>query len=419
MRTLAFWFSLVFIFIIPWETAVKFEGLGTLIKLAGFALTGCWLAALTTSGKFRQLHPFHLVVFLFVLWNFISVLWSVDTNRTMDRVFTYTQLAIITLILWDLYTTPKHLKAGLQVFILGYFVTINAVISDWLNGESSAHGLTWQRYSAFTFNMNSLALMLALGIPIAWHLAISPSNGLKAQLLKVVNFAYVPLSLFSILLTSSRGGIIATTPAFFYILGSVTRLTLLRRVLLTTVLVGALYVLFPLVPQNSLDRIATTEAELTEGNLSNRKIIWEAGFPIFLEHPINGAGSGSFLATVKFKNRNVAAHNTYLTILVEVGLVGFALFAIILLMTLRHAIRQPKVYATMWTAVVLIWIIGVFSINWEIRKHTWLVFSLVLVSAGLYEQREETNEQLDLLSNPIGDKLRNFRNSQVHLLDQG
>ncbi len=400
MRTIAFWLSLLVIFIIPWDYAIKFEGMGTLIKLTGFILTGVWIMAVVSTGKFRQLRPFHLVVFIFIFWNFVSLFWSPNTGRTMIRVLTYTQLVVMMLILWDIYTTPSHLKAGLQVFILGYFVTINATISKFLVGDKNEWGYVWERYSAFNVNPNTLALMMAIGIPIAWYLAVSQGDGKRAYVLKIINFAFVPLSLFTIMLTSSRGGLIAVIPAFFYILGSITRLSLFRRLLITAILVGVLYALYPLVPQSSLDRLATTETEISEGTLSNRTIIWEEGIKVFFKHPIIGVGSNAFYDTVKFQNRNITAHNTYLEVAVEVGLIGFALFVIMIVMTVRHAIHQPKVHATMWLTVILIWAIGVYGLSWQTTKTTWLIMSLVLVSTALFGQSQETGKQSNLLSEP-------------------
>jgi O-antigen ligase len=377
MRTLAFWLSLVLIFMIPWENMVVVSSLGTISRGAGLLMAAFWGATVVVTGRFRKPRPFHATVFLFMLWSTVSVFWSVDVDMTIIRLLTYFQLLGFVLILWDLYTTPAALKAGLQAYVLGAYVSIGSVVINYHTGVSSNPG----RYTATGFNETYVALILALGIPVAWHLATSESDSKKTHLLRLVNYAYIPAATLAILLTATRGALIAAFPAFFFVFASFIRLKLFQRVLLFATLIGALVALQPLIPQKSLDRLGTTGTSIAEGDFGERGPVWREGIAIFEEHPLLGVGGGAF--RVAATGTRHSAHNTYLSVLVEVGIIGFGLFAIILAMAVYHAWHQPKWDSRFWLTVLIVWAVGVVTIALENRKAIWLFLSLVVVSANV------------------------------------
>jgi O-antigen ligase len=94
---------------------------------------------------------------------------------------------------------------------------------------------------------------------------------------------------------------------------------------------------------------ATTATELgSEGSaLSGRWGIWVASSHAFLERPLTGAGLDAHRAAVSrdlddvrtFKGVEKEAHNTYISVLVETGIVGFLIFAI-MIGTVINAIRR-------------------------------------------------------------------------------
>jgi len=389
MRTLAFWLSLVLIFVIAWENMVLFAGLGTVSRATGLLVAAFWVVTVVVTGRFRKPHPFHVMVYLFVLWNVVSVFWSVNVDETVTSIKTYFQLAVMVFVLWDLYTSPAALKAGLQAYVLGAYVSVVSTVANYLAGSETTH----LRYAASGFNANDIGLILALGIPVAWHLAVSEGNSEKAHGLRVVNYAYVPAALLAILLTASRGALIAALPALLFVVGSLTRLDPFQRALILVALVAALFALQPLVPQSSLQRLATTGISIAEGDVGDRAQIWREGIAVFLEHPLLGTGSGTFKAAVS----GIAAHNSFLPVLVEVGIIGFILFVIILATIIYQAMRQPKWDSRLWLAILLVWTIGASALTWERRKPTWLFLSLAIISAGISVQKSLRHTTLKVL----------------------
>jgi O-antigen ligase len=385
MRTVTFWLSLILIFMIPWENNVTVAELGTLTRVMGLLVAAVWLVTILVAGRFRKPNRFHVAVYLFVLWNVVSAFWSVDVEATTQRIKTYLQLAGLVWILWDLYTTPEALKAGLQAYVLGAYVSIGSTVGNYLAGNAFNDDAL-RRYTGAGLNANDLALILALGLPVAWHLAVSAVNDKESHVLKLVNYAYIPAALFAILLTASRMALFCTVPALLFILGTFSQLKLHSRAPIFVALIGILFTFQPYIPQTSYDRLATVGSSIARGDLGGRAYTWHEGIMAFWEHPVFGVGSGAF-ATVAMETRQVA-HNTFLSVLVELGIIGFALFVVILVVAVYQALRQPKRYLRLWLTVLLVWAIGVSALTWEYTKPTWLFLGLVIVSASLHSRRD-------------------------------
>jgi O-antigen ligase len=136
----------------------------------------------------------------------------------------------------------------------------------------------------------------------------------------------------------------------------------------------------------SFQRFDTISTELTQGDLNNRTNNWRDGFDTFLEHPFLGVGGNKYRSVNDLYH---VAHNSYLSVLVEHGLIGFVLFAGILMISVINAIRQPKRDAMFWLTVLLVWALGAFTLTWEDRKSTWLLLSLLTASAALAQPPTE------------------------------
>ncbi len=85
------------------------------------------------------------------------------------------------------------------------------------------------------------------------------------------------------------------------------------------------------VPETSWTRISTISAQVDSGDLNQRTAIWAAGLRAFAAHPVLGVGEGAYLQiSDRQLGEGFVAHNTFVSVLVELGIVGFLLFAAIL-----------------------------------------------------------------------------------------
>ena len=382
MRTIVFWLSMLLIFIIPWENAGNIPGV-TLSRPLGLFVAALWLVMVIITGRIRELSLFHLAVFLFVSWNIVSILWSINVNETTQHAKTYLQLMGLVALIWDLYSTKIALKAALQAYVLGSYVCIYSMIDTYLTlGDDFSRTIV-----VGGFNLNDLGTIVVLAMPLAWYLGTSPVNRkTKAHLiLRLVNFAFIPAACWCVLLTASRSASFSLLIVFLFILGSLTRLKLSARLSILALLIVAMFALQPFIPQQSVERLESATDNVSKGDLNERQYIWAQGLDVFLTHPVIGVGSKGFSSAIEYGK---SPHNLVLGIMVDTGLIGLALFMWILALVIYQALRQPKWEARLWLAIILIWLMGALTHNLEYKKQTWLLFTLIGVS-----EREERRSQ--------------------------
>jgi O-antigen ligase len=383
MWKLAYICSLLVIFTIPWEDAFTIGAIGTVTRVIGLITAIIWFGIILVSGKLRKPQWFHYFLFLFVVWNLTSLFWSVSIDESTVQIKTLFQLGVMAYIYWDLYTTPKELNAAMQVYILGGYVAVISTVINYLAGQQISE-YSGGRYAGAGVNAVDLALTLALGLPIAWHLAVQIESSAKNQFTKMLNFAYIPTALFAIVLTGSRTAIFVTLPTIIYLFVTFKRIKPLVRLSIFSFLLGSLLFLQHYIPQTAISRLATTASSIYSGDLGGRVQIWRDSLLIFQENPILGIGSGALSSPTALGG---AAHNTYISILTELGVIGFIIFMTLLGVVVKRATVQEKQYAQLWITVLAIWAIGVLSLTWEYRKTTWLILSLVIIGAKLYKRQ--------------------------------
>ncbi len=383
MKTIAFWLSLAVVFTIPWENAVTIGDLGTLSRFLGILTAVAWLGSFVVKPRICRAHPFHLAMFVFVLWNAASLYWSQADDRTLLHIKTYVQLAFLAWILWDLYTTRKALMAALQAYILGAYLTIGGTIYNYINGMQIDPYST-DRYSGVGLNAVEVAIILTIGLPIAWHFVTSLGDARGSRILWMLNYAYIPVSLFAITLTASRTFLVAVIPFVLFVLCTSARIKLSARIFIIAVLLGASGLVLYYAPQAEIERLATISKSIAALDFGGRRQVWMDAMHLFVEHPFLGIGSGALRDSSIL---GAAAHNSFLSIAAELGLVGIFIYGYLLVVVMREAVSQPKGLSRLWMTIFAIWLIGCCTLTWEFAKPTWLFLSLIVISANVVDKR--------------------------------
>ncbi len=393
MRTVAFYISLVLVFTIPWENAVTLGNWGTMTRAVGVAAAASWLFSAMLSRTVRRPHFFHLLMFLFVLWNAISLLWSYYVNDTIRLIQTYVQMSFMVWILWDLCTAPAALRSVLAAYVAGAYISIGSVTANYLAGQEISAGPEG-RYSGAGMNANELAIILALGIPVAWHLATTAQPGIRSRILQLLCYAYVPLCLPAILLTGARTSLFVALPGLLFVVFTSKRLKPFQRLLVFSLLAAGAIVLISRIPRATFDRLATTGASIIAADLGGRVNLWLGSLNVISDHPILGVGAGALHTPFILGSQ---AHNTFISVLTELGPIGLILFLAVLAVAFSQAVRQPDWLSQPWFTILVTWLIGASTVTWEYTKQTWLFLGLVIISASLVE-RSRTGEGIFVFS---------------------
>lgn len=370
MATFSRWLLNIFIFSIPWENVIVVPGIGTVTRILGVLTVATFLLYVASRQRIRTLRIEFIGPLLFVVWASGSLLWTISVDQTASRMMTFAQLAMMFVLMWQMSSSEQAREMMLRAYVLGCYGAAGATFYNAMTGASVTPEV---RYAAAGFDPNDLGVTLALGIPIAWHVADRATWHWR-----VIFRAYILVAAVAIAMTASRGAFLTSVVAMLGPLFSMRHSRMMNRIA-AAVLAGMLILLVAtFVPEAALQRIASTGDELRSGTLTHRTLIWQAGLRAFQERPLLGYGSGTYaVAAGEVVGRNWVAHNTFISVLVELGIVGLMIWLLSLTIYAWGIRRLSGGMRT--TAYVLLcsWIVGVSSLSWEHRKPTWFVLGIL------------------------------------------
>lgn len=388
-RSAAFFFLWLLIFVIPFENAVVIPGFGTLSRAVGIPAFGMALLAILESGTLRTLSMQHLIVLFFTVWAGLTYFWSFAPSATVAAIYTFAQIFTMLWLIWEFAQTSEQQILLLRAYMLGSMISSVATLQNFFTTTSVYGG----RYTGLNFNPGDLGFIEALAIPIALYLAVRE----RKKILLWLDGSAIVLAFCAIILTAARGALLACIPAALMFPFLFPRVKLGRNValLIFVALAGIGSWLF--MPQSSWTRLSTIGSEVSSGTLNERTLIWQIGWQVFGQAPFQGVGSAAYAATVEHSLgvasdsatdtsgvavARLVAHNTFFSVLVEEGVIGFALFFALLLTLVLSAWKLPHIDRVFWLFLLLTWAIGASDLTWESRKPTWVIFGLLIGAAS-------------------------------------
>ncbi len=377
-----------FVFAIPLEEIFPTVGGRTVSQWLGLLAAAAAFLRTLSLGRARRPLALHYLMFLLIAWSSLTSLWSLSPVDTLTMVGTYLQLLVLTWLVWELAPTSQRIAALLQAYVLGSLYSSADIAYNAAIGRDSSvlyaqiygmQGSAGDRFTAGGFNLNDLGLLLALSIPMSVYLLCRR----QSPLLQALYWFHLGLCSIAILLTASRGSTIALAIALYSIPLALPFLSAAKRILCAAIAVIGVLCAAYTVPAGVWSRLLETTDQVERWDLSERTTIWSAGMGLFRLHPLAGVGAGSFPEVVNpALGTNQVAHNTFVSVLVELGVVGLILFCLILLFWAYGALRLPPLEKRLWLTILLAWLVGVCSLTWEYRKTTWLILALVAAQVG-------------------------------------
>lgn len=309
------------------------EGGTTYLPVAIISLTtilACiyWLRQSLLNGEFLIPRTrLHTPILIFLSLSLFTTLWSPYKNMSLRwLIIVITYSLIFYLALYALRSIGRIRLIIFSVLILGAFQSAIGIIQYlWFNTE---------RVHATFFNPNFLSGYLAAISPLCLGLLLSKKRGSEADNnfdikgLKIVLSLTLLLLITAIFLTQSRGG-----AASLFIGASFVLWHKFRKRVLLILLPLILFIL--LIPNPVLQRIKNVSA--SDIYAYSRIEIWKSSLPRIIEHPI-GYGLGIYKYTsqyyafpveeaiARYGKKAETAHNEYLQIAVELGIIGFITF---------------------------------------------------------------------------------------------
>jgi O-antigen ligase len=375
MITVAYMALWVFVFVVPWELLVALPGLSIVSRGTGAVAVGLTMLAIVIHGRVRRWRVFHVAALLFVIWAGLGA-WLFLDGGIPRKLYTFVQLFLVLWMMWELGSTPKRVRGLMAAYVFGCCVPAIAKIVLYLRA-----GDTLRRFSAGGHDPNDLAMTFALALPLAWYLALTT----RGPLLRWLYRGYLPLGILAAALTGSRGGLVASMVALL-VIPLTMRLSAGRLVgaVVLLCLCGGLLVRY--VPTRVMARLSTTGTEIEDKRFGGRFTLWKAGVHAFGHRPVTGYGVGGFVRSItpELGDKALVAHNSFLSVLVEEGLIGLWLYVTMMCSVYFSLRRLPRIERRFALIMFGTLLTAMMPLTWEDQKATWLIMGILIGLSGLY-----------------------------------
>jgi O-antigen ligase len=330
------------------------EGSGpSLTKLAGGVLVLSWLLIVTSRWSdapflLRDRPVLASAAIVFVAWAIASRLWATDIAEASVNGTRLLLGVILVFVVFTAIQEPRHVRWLLWSYLAG--ALLSAAVG--LGETSPDRGADPEsaRLTGGVADPNELAAILVPALAFA-SFALA---GLRGTLVRSALLSAMALFSIALFLTGSRGGLIGLAVTFVaaLVLAGPMRPHALAVILVVTALGVSYYTL--VAPPESLERVT----EFSAGGGTGRTDLWSIALEIIREHPLVGVGVGNFqvveplyaAGTINLPNVEFVvdtpkvAHNTYLEVFAELGLIGALTFGAILIASLALALRSIPVF---------------------------------------------------------------------------
>jgi putative inorganic carbon (hco3(-)) transporter len=279
---------------------------------------------LTSGERLRLGGPPAAFLFAYAAIVPLSLLWTISLSRTEDALWDMGKLLVVYVALLNALDTPLRLRRFLVVGALATLAPSLGAIQRWVAGDNLVEGFrtAWRGNYA---DPNRLAMGLVLMLPIALGMAGAVKRRWLAALLAFAAAA----NMAAIVLTHSRSGTVALAAALGLTLVRGRRKG--RGLLLAT---AAVVALVALAPQSFWTRSSSIADYEEDPSFAGRERAYQMLRVIVSERPLQGVGAGAFLdawerfAPLSAGGQHLIAHNIFMEILGEQGIVALALFGI-------------------------------------------------------------------------------------------
>ncbi len=354
------------------------------IKIGGVILI---LAALRRSGTPFLLRDHPLLAYTAVLlgaWALASSLWAIDVSRAAgDGLRLMLGIALL-FIVFAAVRQPRHARW----LVWGYLAGAAAAAVVGLLRPSSEDA---ERLGGGVGDPNFLAAMLVPALVLAGFALGWTHEPTKRWLLG----GSIVLFTLALYLTQSRGGLVALVAALAaaaVLGGRVRRYVVLFAVVVTSV--GLVY-------YSAFASSAAVERLSNPGGGTGRSDLWSVTTEVIADHPLVGVGAGNFpVVAPRYATEPVnlpfvrlivdephVAHNAYLGVFADLGIVGLIAFAVVVSSALVLAWRAAQAFERagdleleLLSRAVLIALIGMLTafvfLSGQYEEQLWLLLGL-------------------------------------------
>jgi len=378
---------------------------------------------LTSVGRIHQLFGALEAIHLAVITGFLALaLFVVDTReeRRVRLVLAPATKLLLALLCWMILSVPGALRVGdsfllvfdnfiktalmsivvaasvrsaadverlLFVYLAGAVVYASVVLSRFDLGAGDA----WRLGKLYYYDANDFATFMVTAMPLGIYFLHAGRRG-SVRLFAAGGLVILTLGF---VWSGSRGGFIALAAVVAYIVFRFTAIPLRWRVSGTALV---LVVLLATASDHYWEQMGTitSDADYNQTAETGRLQIWNRGFGYMLSNPVFGVGPGNFQTAEgtlsPFADRQQfgvgvrwnAAHNSFIQVGAELGLVGLALFVAMITAAFRGLPTSSPMTPAL-AASIIGFVVGAFFLS---LAYAEMLYMLVALAVGLQKVQQ-------------------------------
>lgn len=359
-----------------------------------------------------------ILSFLFLFWITFSLFYTPVFNWTLRKIFFLFSIGVIFLVFTGLFQhyKTKGIDTLLKFLILGattasiiaiiqffsqFIFSLETILNFWLSLTPFFLGGTFSEavieYNSWLVNVAGINLLRATAFFPDPHI-FSFYCGLSAPLALALFFQskkyFWLISFFLIiladLLTFTRGGYFGLLIGFIVtIILFWSQLKTFYKHLLTVILIGLILILF--IPNNFFINRFNSSFDYQDNSVIHRLELWSETTKIIKDNLLLGVGLGAYSHEINPRadyRMPIYAHNTYLDIWVEVGIIGFLIFSSLLISVWLNFYRQRNKILPKFAIISLaIFTTHLFFDTPIFSVHILPIFIFIIALGSYYENQ--------------------------------
>ncbi len=336
------------------------------------------------------------LLILYALWMWIQMPIAVDNNQHLEGCMLFTKYVLLFFIIYQLAENERSYSLMLWGHVIGCF------IFGWIAYGMDVDGRLESVGGPGVDDANTLAMHLSTGLAIAGFLFLRETPKRRVFLLFLV-----PFILNGIIETQSRGALVALAaamPVGLYLCPREYRGVTYGAVGLGVVL---FFMLANVELWNRAQTIQIGDESEMEASAASRIAVMRYGWTMFTDYPL-GAGhrghevlSPQYMPESLLTNGTRAAHNTFMQILVEQGIIGGVLYIVLTVWVVRQLWQLKQMDARglspglalyragIGSALTIAFIGGLFGGFLKAEINIWLLAFLATLSPLCEKSVEE------------------------------
>jgi O-antigen ligase len=292
-------------------------------------------------------------------------------------------LLVFAWMIYEFADSEARLRWLFRVYIFGCCVSLGMMVIAYVLGRD-IYSPSVTRFTGGGLDQNDLAGILNIAIIMALYLVSRPA--LKSNVLRNVYWIFVAAAGIGVFLTGSRTGMLVLGVAL--VLSALTLRVKGLKAVISLIIVVCVTVYF--ARWLASEQLVAHLEEGTQAHSFQLRIkFWKAGLEYWAAHPLLGAGTGcsrTAIETMLGAEAGNVAHNTFVSVLIEGGLIGFVIMLAFWTLLLRMILAMPRPQRLLWLSVLVVWAISSTTLSWEYKKCTWFVYAAVMASSVFLRQ---------------------------------